>query len=105
MTFILYLLAICGIFSICHALYKRLMHKHIENHAVIAEIKGGDTNAEGLIRCLMREHPKSEILIVNRSDNRETRQILKKLCQDYACVHTASNVNDAVLKIQTGIYD
>lgn len=96
MIIILYLLALCGVVSIGHLLYRLLFHKKI-NHAVIAEVN--TDNAEGVIRCLMRENPNAEIFVIDQSNCKECGEIIEKLCMDYARVHKAECVNDAVTQI------
>lgn len=87
MMLILYLLSAYAVISIGYSLYKRFLHRDIKNQYVLVNIESDGDGAEGVIRCLMRENPDSEIVVVNNSDEQEITEIIEKLCHDYPRVH------------------
>ena len=48
---------------------------------------GNDRNIEAKLRILMRKNPRCEIVVLNRSDARETHKILEKMAYDFPEIH------------------
>ena len=48
---------------------------------------GNDRNIEARLRLLMHKNPHSEIVVINNSTQKETKEILKKMQYDFPEIH------------------
>lgn len=60
---------------------------HIPNPCIVIGVKNHSDSIEGIVRLLMKQHPSSEIMIIDYGSHDETPEIIDKLCKDYTCIH------------------
>lgn len=66
---------------------------------IIIGVKDRQDSIEGQIRTIMKQHPKSEIMIIDYDSSDDTKTIIEKLKKDYRCIHTKSFENIDVSNI------
>lgn len=76
------------IFSIQYII-KEISCKHNKNSYIVIGVKDKGNEIEGIVRLMMKSHPASEILIIDYGSSDDTKEIVKKLCNDYSCIKMA----------------
>ena len=54
---------------------------------IYTAVENAEDCIEAQLRILLRENPKSEVIVINKTQNAETDEILKKLSQDFPEIH------------------
>lgn len=82
---LLSLFAVYGLVCLVLGLYKKLMHRCIDGKYVIVTVK--DNDAESAVRCILRENPDSEVIVINKAASPDTAEVLMHLENDFPQVH------------------
>lgn len=78
--------AVYGAISALVGLYNKIMHINCEKKSIIVTMKNREDDAEGIIRCLMRENENCDIIVVDNDSVDETCEIIRRICSDKPCV-------------------
>ena len=74
-----------GFICVIYNIYKKIMHCSVEDKFVVVTLKKHD--AESAVRCIMREHPDSEIIVINKDTCCDSAEVLHRLEDDFPQIH------------------
>ena len=76
-----------GVVFTISSVLRMIFCRHSPNPCIVIGVKNHGESIEGIVRLLMKQHPKSEIMIIDYGSEDDTPEIIDKLCKDYDCIH------------------
>jgi len=76
-----------GIFSALKKSLYMLKSKHEKNSVIILNVNYNENSIEFILRQIIKNHPYSEIIVVDSDFSIDTLSIIKKICKDFSFIY------------------